>query len=90
MTAIIILILITLLLGGVIYFLIKKNGDLKEDIQDEKNRVASYKLAMENSKIISDKAKLIDHDIEVRKNERKKLSKADKIKLANNRNSDNN
>lgn len=89
MTATIILILITLLLGGVVYFLIKKNGELKEDIQDEKNRAAGYKLAIENNKKLSDEAKVIDHNIEVRKNERKKLSKLDKIKLANNRNSDN-
>lgn len=89
MNTTIILLIIVLAIAGINYLLIKANKKLKIDYEYEKFRADQYFHAMQDNKELQKKAAIIDKDIEEKKNERKKLSKADKIKLANNRNSDN-
>ena len=78
---------ICLAMAGVIYFLFKHVSKLKDERDYEKSRANQYFNAMQDNKILKEKAAEIDKQIEVKKNERKKLSKLDKIKLANSRNS---
>lgn len=83
----IIIIIVILALAVTIYFLSREVMDLKDDIEVERFRNDAYRQAAMDNKELQKKAEEIDKQIEVKKNERKKLSKTDKIKLANNRNS---
>lgn len=76
-------------LGFLCKFLFEKNRDLKDDLQDEKERSNQLRKAMANTVELSEKADEIDRTIEEKKNERKKLSKSQKIAAANNRGSGN-
>ena len=87
MTGPIILIILFLVMAGVIYFLFKHAGKLKDERDYEQSRANQYFNAMQDNKELKEKAAEIDKQIEVKKDERKKLSKLDKIKLANSRNS---
>ncbi len=87
MTGYIITGLIILAMGLTIYLLFKRIDEVKADRDTEKSRADQYHNAMQTTKELQEKAVEIDKQIEVEKNERKKLSKADKIKLANSRNS---
>lgn len=71
--------------GIPIFFGIKKARALKADLQDEKNRSASYKKAMYENVNLAKKSEEIDKQIEEKKRARKKLSKKDKIAAANSR-----
>lgn len=88
MTAPIIIIILFLALIATIYFLLKHAGKLKDERDYEQSRADQYFNAMQDNKELKKKAAEIDKQIEVKKSERKKMSKADKIKLANSRNSD--
>lgn len=74
-------------IGGFFWvkYLITSKRELKEDLSEEKLRSAQYLQAMQDNKNLADKAQEIDKGIEVRRNERKKLSKKDKLAAANNR-----
>ena len=87
MTGFAIFILIILAMGAIIYFLFKHAAKMKDERDAERSRADQYFNAMKNTKELTEKAAKIDKDIEEKRNERKKLSKADKIKLANSRNS---
>ena len=87
MTTPIIIIILFLVMSGVIYLLLKHTQKLKDERDSEKSRADQYFNAMQDNKILKEKAAEIDKQIEVKKDERKKLSKLDKIKLANSRNS---
>ena len=63
-------------------------NDLTDDLQDEKDRSELYVREMAITKDLQKKANNIDQKIEVKKNERKKMSKAQKIAAASNRHSD--
>lgn len=78
---------ICLAMSGAIYFLFKRATNLKDELDTERSRADQYFQAMKNTKDLAIKAAEIDKQIEVKKDERKKLSKLDKIKLANSRNS---
>ena len=81
-----------LFIGGLFIYnkiLRDKNKDLKDDLQDEKDRANQLRKAMANTVELSEKADEIDKTIEEKKNERKRLSKSQKIAAANNRGSGN-
>lgn len=67
------------------FFLIKKNIEIKKDLEAEQLRTAAYKEAMANNSKLVEQYNNIDNQIEEKKRDRKKLSKNDKISAANNR-----
>ena len=87
MTGAAILIPLFLAMSGLIDFLLKHTQKLKDERDYEQSRANQYFNAMQDNKELKEKAAEIDKQIEVKKDERKKLSKLDKIKLANSRNS---
>ena len=85
MELILILIAIILLLGFSQYLTFKHNRKLKSDLTHVEQEVEQYKDMIKNKENLSKQSKELDKKAEVKKDERKKLSKTDKIKLANNR-----
>lgn len=85
MNAYIILGLIAALFGLIAFITIKRNRELKEDLNDEKDRSQQFRSAMYDGVELASKAEKIDREIQEKKNARKKMSKKDKIAAANNR-----
>lgn len=85
MGIILILIVIIVLLGVSQYMTYKYNRKLKNNLKHAEHKVTQYKNIIADTKELSKKSQDIDKKIEVKKNERKKLSKKDKIAAANNR-----
>lgn len=80
-----ILICLLVLAIGLIYILFKKKKEVQEDLDNEIERSLMLRDQLAVTKELQNKAVAIDHKIEVKKNERKKLSKKDKLAAANNR-----
>ena len=85
MELVLILVAIIVLLCVSQYLIFKHNRKLKNNLEHAEYKVTQYKNIIADTKELSKKSAEIDEKIEVKKNERKKLSKGDKIKLANNR-----
>ena len=85
MELILILIAIIVLLGVSQYLTYKHNRKLKNNLEHAEKKVIQYKNIIADTKELSKKSQDIDKKIEVKKDERKKLSKKDKISAANNR-----
>ncbi len=88
MTGYAILIILIIAMGGTIYFLFKYAAKMKKERDAETSRANQYFRAMRDNKELKKKAAEIDKEIEVKRNERKNLSKKDKISLANSRHTD--
>ena len=81
-----IIVIIVMALSALINFIqFKVNNNIREDLEDEIERVILLKSQLARTKELQKKVTEIDIKIEVKKNERKKLSKKDKLAAANNR-----
>lgn len=85
MSVISILFFVVLVLAAIIFFQAKTQKKIKKSLEDEKKCAEQYRKQLAAAKEFQEKANKIDEEIEVKKNERKKMSKADKIASANNR-----
>ena len=85
MELILILIAIIVLLGFSQYLIFKRNRKLKNSLEHAEHKVEQYKDMIKNKENLSKQSKDLDKKTEEKKVERKKLSKTDKIALANSR-----
>lgn len=73
--------------GLIVKHLFKKNIDLKNDLKMSDKIIEMQKKAAKENKLLTKEYAKIDEQIQEEKNVKKKLSFADKIKLANSHNS---